>query len=58
MFAGSVWRTDFYGGDMNELKKSFLRLMSLPQDTKVFAGHGSSSTIRHEKTNNFFNGEI
>ena len=32
--------------------------MSLPQDTKVFAGHGPSSTIRHEKTSNFFNAEI
>lgn len=54
LFAGSVGRTDFYGGDLNKLKKSFLRLMSLPPDTKVFAGHGPSSTIRSEKTGNFF----
>jgi len=58
LFAGSVGRTDFYGGDINKLKKSFLRLMSLPPDTKIFCGHGSSSTIRHEKTSNFFNAEI
>ena len=58
LFAGSVGRTDFYGGDMNELKKSFLRLMSLPQDTRVFAGHGPTSSIRQEKASNFFNAEI
>ncbi|TAL26598.1 MAG: MBL fold metallo-hydrolase [Nitrospirae bacterium] len=58
LFAGSVGRTDFYGGDMNKLKKSFSRLMSLPPDTKVFAGHGPSSTIKHEKASNFFMEEI
>lgn len=58
LFAGSVGRTDFYGGDMNNLKKSFLRLMSLPPDTKVFPGHGPSSTIKEEKTGNFFMDEI
>lgn len=58
LFAGSVGRTDFYGGDMNKLKKSFRRLMSLPLDTKVFSGHGLSSTIKEEKTDNFFMEEI
>lgn len=58
LFAGSVGRTDFYGGDMNNLKKSFLRLMSLPPDTKVFPGHGPSSTIKEEKTDNFFMDEV
>lgn len=58
LFAGSVGRTDFYGGDLNKLKKSFSRLMLLPPDTKVFAGHGPSSTIRSEKASNFFIGEI
>jgi len=58
LFAGSVGRTDFYGGDMNKLKKSFLRLISLPPKTKVFAGHGPSSTIKEEKTGNFFMEEI
>ncbi|MBI4685991.1 MAG: MBL fold metallo-hydrolase [Nitrospirae bacterium] len=58
LFAGSVGRTDFYGGDMEKLKKSFVRLMSLPEGTKVFAGHGPSSTIKEEKTVNFFMEEI
>ena len=58
LFAGSVGRTDFYGGDINKLKKSFLRLMSLPPDTKVFCGHGPASNISREKASNFFMGEI
>ena len=58
LFAGSVGRTDFYGGDMNKLKKSFSRLMSLPPDTKVFPGHGPASSISQEKASNFFMEEI
>jgi len=58
LFAGSVGRTDFHGGDMNKLKKSFVRLMALPEDTKVYPGHGPSSSIGDEKKNNFFNDEI
>ncbi len=54
IFAGSVGRTDLYGGDMGELKKSFVRLISLPPDTEILPGHGSSSTIREEKATNFF----
>jgi len=58
LFAGSVGRTDFHGGDMNKLKKSFVRLMALPEDAKVYPGHGPLSLIGHEKKNNFFNEEI
>lgn len=58
LFAGSVGRTDFYGGDIERLKKSFVRLLTLPPETKVFSGHGPSSTIQREKTVNFFLSEI
>ncbi len=54
LFAGSVGRTDLPGGDMNMLKQSFRRLMSLPEGTTVFAGHGESSTIGFEKRGNMF----
>ncbi len=57
LFAGSVGRTDFYGGDIDELKKSFVRLMSLPPETKVLSGHGPSSTIGREKAENLFSEE-
>ncbi len=54
LFAGSVGRTDFHGGDMNRLKQSFERLLSLPPDTEVLAGHGPASTIGRERSENFF----
>lgn len=58
LFAGAVGRTDFFGGDMNQLKKSFNRLMSLPEETKVLPGHGPESTIGEEKRGNPFALEI
>jgi glyoxylase-like metal-dependent hydrolase (beta-lactamase superfamily II) len=54
LFKGSVGRTDFYGGDKDKLKQSFRRLMALPEDTKVFPGHGPETTIGREKRENMF----
>ncbi len=58
LFAGSVGRTDLYGGDIDKLKKSFRRLMHLPDDVKILPGHGPESTIGKEKRNNYFVHEI
>jgi len=54
LFAGSVGRTDLHGGDMIELKKSFKRLMSLSEKTRILPGHGPETTIGREKKENFF----
>ncbi len=54
LFAGSVGRTDFHGGDLNKLKESFKRLLTLPENTEVLPGHGPKSTIGIEKRENFF----
>lgn len=58
LFAGSVGRTDFHGGDMNRLKESFKRLMSLPENTRVLPGHGPETTIGREKRENMFSDEL
>jgi glyoxylase-like metal-dependent hydrolase (beta-lactamase superfamily II) len=58
VFAGSVGRTDFYGGDINKLKASFKKLMSLPENTKVLPGHGPETTISREKRENIFSEEL
>ncbi|MEO5356756.1 MAG: MBL fold metallo-hydrolase [Nitrospirae bacterium YQR-1] len=57
LFEGSVGRTDLPGGNALDLKKSFKRLMGLPPETRVFPGHGSETTISHERKYNFFNSE-
>ncbi len=58
LFAGSVGRTDFHGGDTNRLKESFKRLMSLPENIRVLPGHGPETTIGREKRENMFSDEL
>lgn len=55
LFAESVGRTDFPGGSMGELIKSINeKLLTLPDETKVYPGHGPITTIAQEKTHNPF----
>ncbi len=55
LFAGSIGRTDFPGGDLMTLLRSIrTNLMTLPDDTKVFSGHGPASTIGDERAENPF----
>jgi hydroxyacylglutathione hydrolase len=58
IFAGSVGRTDFYGGSIEELKKSFVEILSLPPETRMLPGHGEWSTVKEEKEANFFLNEL
>jgi hydroxyacylglutathione hydrolase len=58
MFQGSVGRTDFPGGSIEKLKESFKRLINLPDDTRIFSGHGPETTIGREKRENFFMSEL
>ena len=58
IFQGTVGRTDFPGGSVEKLSESFRRLLALPEDTKVFSGHGAETTIGREKKENFFVGEL
>jgi hydroxyacylglutathione hydrolase len=58
LFRGSVGRTDFPGCD----GKLFLegirtKILTLPEDTKVYSGHGPVTTIGREKITNPFVGE-
>ncbi|NTU43687.1 MAG: MBL fold metallo-hydrolase [Nitrospirales bacterium] len=56
LFAGSVGRTDFPGGDQGRLVESFRRLMALPEETRVLPGHGPETTIGRERRDNLFSG--
>lgn len=54
LFAGSVGRTDFPGGNSRVLTASLRKLVTLPNDTVVCPGHGPTTTIGEEKRTNFF----
>ena len=55
LFAGGIGRTDFPGGDMDQLLASIHdKLLTLPPETVVYPGHGGSSTVAAEKTGNPF----
>ena len=55
LFCGSVGRTDFPGGSSTEIVRSLHKLVdTLPEDTEVFPGHDTSTTIGYEKRYNPF----
>ncbi|HZK33251.1 MAG TPA: MBL fold metallo-hydrolase [Tissierellaceae bacterium] len=55
LFTGSIGRTDLLGGDYSQLIESIKeKLFIYPDETKVYPGHGPSSTIGREKVANPF----
>lgn len=55
LFAGSIGRTDLWGGSLEVLEASIReQLYSLPDDTRVITGHGPDTTIGQERTSNPF----
>lgn len=59
LFSGSIGRTDLPGGDFATLEHSIrTQLYTLPDDTKVYSGHGPGTSIGYEKKNNPFIQEL
>ena len=57
LFAGSIGRTDFPGGNFETLKSSIQdKLFTLDENIRVHPGHNSETTIGHEKHTNPFVG--
>ena len=53
LFAGSIGRTDLYGGDQEAIQRSLQeRLLPLPEELRVHPGHGPETTIGREKAGN------
>ncbi len=55
LFRDSIGRTDLPGGDYDKIMSSIHgKLMTLPEDAVVIAGHGEQTTIGREKARNPF----
>lgn len=55
LFYGSIGRTDLPGGSFEQLVGNIqTKLLTLPEETVVFCGHGPETTIGFEKKNNPF----
>ena len=55
LFCGGVGRTDLWGGSYEQLMTSLQqRLLTLPDETVVYPGHGPETTVGHERDTNPF----
>jgi glyoxylase-like metal-dependent hydrolase (beta-lactamase superfamily II) len=55
LFAGSIGRTDLWGGDHDAILRSIKRrLLTLPGETQVIPGHDGATTIDREAHTNPF----
>ena len=55
LFAGSIGRTDLPGGDWGQMQRSLAEVvLTLPDETVVLPGHGSTTTIGRERSTNPF----
>lgn len=55
LFSGSIGRTDLWGGNQEVLVAAITdKLLSLPDETVVYPGHGPTTSIIEEKYNNPF----
>lgn len=53
LFAGGIGRSDFPGGSSETLMNSISeKLLTLPDETVIYPGHGSQSTIGDERETN------
>lgn len=57
VFAGSIGRTDLPGGDFQTLIRSIRsEILTLPDETVLYPGHGPETTVGHERVSNPFLG--
>ncbi len=59
IFMQGIGRTDLLGGSYETLMDSIkIWVLPLPEDTRIFSGHGPETTVGAEKTGNPFVGSV
>jgi glyoxylase-like metal-dependent hydrolase (beta-lactamase superfamily II) len=55
LFAGSIGRTDLPGGSYERLMRSIHeQVLSLPDEVRLYSGHGPATTVGQERISNPF----
>jgi glyoxylase-like metal-dependent hydrolase (beta-lactamase superfamily II) len=55
VFAGSIGRSDLPGGDYQQLMRSIReQVLTLPDETRLYTGHGPVTTVARERATNPF----
>lgn len=54
LFQGSIGRTDLPGSDEKSMRATLRSLLALPDETRVYPGHGPDTTIGAERRSNPF----
>ncbi|MHC5003768.1 MAG: MBL fold metallo-hydrolase [Planctomycetota bacterium] len=54
IFAGSIGRHDFPTSNVDDLRRSVAKVMALPDDFRLFPGHGPHTTVGAERQSNPF----
>jgi glyoxylase-like metal-dependent hydrolase (beta-lactamase superfamily II) len=55
LFSGSIGRTDLPGGSWEQMQQSLARVvLTAPDETVVYCGHGPSTTVGRERAVNPF----
>ena len=52
LFRGSIGRTDLPGGSMFQMINSLRLVQQLPDETRLYPGHGEETTIKYEGATN------
>ena len=52
IFKASIGRTDFPGGNPSDMMKSLDQIMTFPDETVLYVGHGEDTTVGFERVHN------
>lgn len=58
IFLEDIGRCDLQGGSETKMKESLKKLITYPNDMKIFPGHDESTDLKHEKENNKYLKEV